>query len=75
MREITFCQLVFGLAFVLTVLALSFTLADVSVLEFVATFAIASLFESGVVVWLPVEAYDAARRLGGFMAELLGLRN
>ncbi|MDE0629280.1 MAG: hypothetical protein OXH99_23025 [Bryobacterales bacterium] len=74
MREITFWRLVFGQAFVLTVLALSLTLAEVRVLESVATFAIASLFVSGVVVWLAVEAYDAACRFGGFMAELSGLR-
>lgn len=81
MREITFWRLVFGLALVLTVPLLWVcvaTSAGMSVLEFVATFAIvaiASLFVSGVVVWLAVEAYDAARRFGEFMAELLGLRD
>ena len=80
MREITFWRLVFGLAFVLAVPVLWMCLATsdgFGVLGFFATLAIAclfSLFVSGLTVWLAVEAHDAARRLAGFMSELLGLR-
>ena len=67
MREITFWRLVFGLAFVLTVLVLGFSLdasADFGVMEFVALVAVGSLLVSGVLVWLAVEAHDAACRFG-----------